>query len=161
MAYVTVPKDLNAVKTKAMFNLTKRQLICFSLGGLFGGATYFAVQGLVSSTNAVSLMILAVFPFFMLAMYEKNGQTLEIILKQMYMVKFGTAKNRPYKSMNFYGMLENQYNLNREVNRIVKPTTKKPSNPANTRQKSIPKIEKGEKIDQSGEKTDSVDNRKA
>ena len=25
MAYVPVPKDLNAVKTKAMFNLTKRQ----------------------------------------------------------------------------------------------------------------------------------------
>lgn len=29
MAYVPVPKDLNAVKTKVLFNLTKRQLICF------------------------------------------------------------------------------------------------------------------------------------
>ena len=33
MAYVPVPKDLNAVKTKVMFNLTKRQL-----GGFGGGA---------------------------------------------------------------------------------------------------------------------------
>ena len=31
MAFVPVPKDLNRVKTKVMFNLTKRQLICFSM----------------------------------------------------------------------------------------------------------------------------------
>ena len=31
MAFVPVPKDLNRVKTKVMFNLTKRQLICFAL----------------------------------------------------------------------------------------------------------------------------------
>ena len=28
MAYVNVPKDLTKVKTKVLFNLTKRQLIC-------------------------------------------------------------------------------------------------------------------------------------
>ena len=33
MAYVTVPKDLTKIKSKVMFNLTKRQLICFSVGG--------------------------------------------------------------------------------------------------------------------------------
>ena len=27
MAYVSVPKDLNAVKTKVLLNLTKRQLM--------------------------------------------------------------------------------------------------------------------------------------
>ena len=32
MPYVTVPKDLTKVKTKVLFNLTKRQLICFSIG---------------------------------------------------------------------------------------------------------------------------------
>ena len=31
MAFVPVPKDLNRVKTKVMFNLTKRQLIFFAL----------------------------------------------------------------------------------------------------------------------------------
>ena len=30
MAYVPVPKDLSKIKTKLAFNLTKRQLICFS-----------------------------------------------------------------------------------------------------------------------------------
>ena len=42
MAYVPVPKDLNAVKTKVMFNLTKRQLICFG-GGALIGVPLFAV----------------------------------------------------------------------------------------------------------------------
>ena len=36
MAYVPVPKDLTKVKTKVMFNLTKRQLICFTGGALIG-----------------------------------------------------------------------------------------------------------------------------
>ena len=36
MAYVPVPKDLNKVKTKVMFNLTRRQLVCFTAGALVG-----------------------------------------------------------------------------------------------------------------------------
>lgn len=36
MAYVPVPKDLTKVKTKVMFNLTKRQLVCFGSGALLG-----------------------------------------------------------------------------------------------------------------------------
>ena len=32
MAYVPVPKDMNAVKTKVAFNLTKRQIVCFGSG---------------------------------------------------------------------------------------------------------------------------------
>ena len=36
MPYVPVPKDLTKVKTKLAFNLTKRQLICFSLAALVG-----------------------------------------------------------------------------------------------------------------------------
>ena len=41
MPYVPVPKDLTKVKTKLAFNLTKRQLICFSLAGLVGLPVYF------------------------------------------------------------------------------------------------------------------------
>ena len=36
MPYVPVPKDLTKVKTKLMFNLTKRQLICFSAAAVVG-----------------------------------------------------------------------------------------------------------------------------
>lgn len=41
MPYVPVPKDLTKVKTKLVGGLTKRQLICFSLGGLVGLPVYF------------------------------------------------------------------------------------------------------------------------
>lgn len=120
MAYVSIPKDLNAVKTKVMFNLTKRQLICFSIGGLVGLPVFFVLKSSMDTTVATLCMIAVMSPFFMLAMYEKHGQPLEVILKQVYMVKFGTAKERPYKTANFYALLEQQYNLNKEVSQIVK-----------------------------------------
>ena len=45
MAYVPVPKDLNAVKTKVMFNLTKRQILCFGGGALIGVPLFFLLKG--------------------------------------------------------------------------------------------------------------------
>ncbi len=122
MAYVPVPKDLNAVKTKMMFNLTKRQLICFSLGGLFGLPVFLLSKSYVEPTIATLLLIAICFPFFMFGMFEKYGQPLEVILRQVYMVKFGTPKTRPYKSQNLYDLLEKQYNLNKEVKDVVKKT---------------------------------------
>ena len=41
MAYVPVPKDLTTVKTKVMFNLTKRQLICFGAGAAVALPLFF------------------------------------------------------------------------------------------------------------------------
>ena len=34
MPYIPVPKDLTRVKTKFLFNLTKRQFVCFGGGAL-------------------------------------------------------------------------------------------------------------------------------
>ncbi len=129
MAYVTVPKDLMAVRTKVMFNLTKRQLICFSAGGLTGLCVYMAIKGYVENSEAVGLMIISMFPFFMFAMFEKHGQPLEVILKNIYTVKFATAKVRPYKSQNFYSLLETQHNMNKEVHDIVRKKGKNSKNP--------------------------------
>ena len=56
-AYVPVPKDLTKVKTKLAFNLTKRQLICFSLAGLVGLPVYFFTRGAIGNSAAVLLMI--------------------------------------------------------------------------------------------------------
>lgn len=55
MAFVPVPKDLNRVKTKVMFNLTKRQIICFALaaGSRCAGFLYCkTVCGTVYGCNA-------------------------------------------------------------------------------------------------------------
>lgn len=49
-AYIPVPRDLTRVKTKVFFNLTKRQLICFSAAALIGVPSFF----LLKSTGNVS-----------------------------------------------------------------------------------------------------------
>lgn len=52
MAYVPVPKDLTKVKTKVMFNLTKRQLVCFGSGALLGVPLFFLLKGPVGTSTA-------------------------------------------------------------------------------------------------------------
>ena len=131
MAYVSIPKDLNAVKTKVVFNLTKRQLICFSMGGIVGLLIFFLLKNSAGVTIATLSMIAVMLPFFMLAMYEKHGRPLEVLLKQMCIVKYGTAKERPYKTQNFYALLEDQHNLNKEVIQIVKKSKQSECNTEN------------------------------
>ena len=59
MAYVPVPKDLNAVKTKVLFNLTKRQLICFGAAGAVGIPFYIFTKDVIG-TQASALIMVAV-----------------------------------------------------------------------------------------------------
>ena len=119
MAYVPVPKDLNAIKTKVIFNLTKRQLICFSAGGAIGLPLFFLTKGHIGSSAAAILMVMTVIPFMLLAMYEKNGRPFEKIAKNMLNVMFLRPKQRPYKTKNYYSMLEKQDEFEREVKSIV------------------------------------------
>ena len=119
MAYVPVPKDLTAVKTKVMFNLTKRQLICFASGAALGVPLFFLLKGSIGTSSAVICMVVVMLPFFLLAMYEKNGQPLEKIIKNVIQVAFIRPKQRPYMTNNFYDVLKRQDNLDKEVHRIV------------------------------------------
>lgn len=56
MAFVPVPKDLNRVKTKVMFNLTKRQIICFALAAAVGVPMYFLTKPSLGISTAAMLM---------------------------------------------------------------------------------------------------------
>lgn len=120
MAYVPVPKDLNAVKTKVMFNLTKRQLICFGSGAAIAVPLFFLCKSVISTSVASIIMIIVLLPFMLLAMYEKNGQPLEKIVRNIVQVCFLRPKQRPYKTNNFYAVLERQEKLDKEVYRIVR-----------------------------------------
>ena len=111
MAYVPVPKDLTKVKTKVAFNLTKRQLVCFGCGALIGVPLFFLLRG--PAGNSVAAM-------FMLAMYEKHGQPLEKIVGNILKVAVIRPKQRPYRTNNFYAVLERQANLDKEVYDIVR-----------------------------------------
>ena len=119
MPYVTVPKDVTKVKTKVLFNLTKRQLICFGGGLLIGVPLFFLTKNSLGNTMSTLLMIFAMVPAFLLAMYEKNGQHLEVILRNMIRSVFLRPKKRLYKTNNFYAVIERQNNLDKEIYRIV------------------------------------------
>ncbi len=125
MAYVPVPKDLSQVKTKVIFNLTKRQLICFAAALVVGLPLFFLLKGSAGTSLAAFAMILVMLPCFLFAMYEKHGQPLEVVLKHVIQTKFIRPKERPYKTENFYSLLEKQRNLEKEVSAIVKRTRHK------------------------------------
>ena len=74
MAYVPIPKDLNRVKTKVAFNLTKRQLIGFTL-------------------------IVSTLPIFFITLFEKDGLTFEKYFKHIYLHKFYQPKKRVRKEV--------------------------------------------------------------
>ena len=104
MPYVPVPKDLTKVKTKVAFNLTKRQLIFFSIAGAVGLPVYFLTRTVIGNTASVLLMIGLMMPFFFMAMYERDGQPAEKILKNMIRHRLW-PETRPYKTRNFYKII--------------------------------------------------------
>lgn len=108
MAYVQVPKDLTKVKTKVMFNLTKRQLVCFGCGGAIGVLFYLLTKNALGTTMAASIMILLVLPFFMFAIYEKDGRPLEKVLMNIIRTKYLLPGIRPYKTENMYAVIQRQ-----------------------------------------------------
>ena len=119
MAYVTIPKDLTKVKSKVMFGLTKRQLICFGAAALIGVPLFFLLKSTISSSAATLCMIVVMLPFFLLAMYERHGQPLEVIAGQMIQTMLIRPKERPYQTNNFYAAIERQNQVEKEVRKIV------------------------------------------
>lgn len=102
MAYVPVPKDLNKIKTKLALNLTKRQLICFSLAAAVGIPSYLSSRGTIGNSPALFLMIGLMLPFFFFAMFERDGLPFEKILRNYIRARFLWPQVRPYKTENFY-----------------------------------------------------------
>ena len=123
-SYVSVPRDLTKVKSKLMFNLTKRQLICFSVAALIGVPSFFLLKTVVKVNTAVMGMMVIMMPFFFLAMYEKNGQPLEVILNHMMQAVFKRPKIRPYMTDNYYAALLRQAKAEKEVENIVRLSQK-------------------------------------
>lgn len=105
MAYVSVPNDLSKVKNKLAFNLTKRQLICFGIAAAVGVPTYIFTRSTIGNMGAMLLMIGLMLPCFMFAMYERDGQPLEKVLRNIIRWRFLWPRVRPYKTENFYAHL--------------------------------------------------------
>lgn len=114
MAYVSVPKDLNKVKNKVIFNLTKRQLICLMIAAIVGLPFYLVTREFLGTSNAATGMVILMLPAFMFAMYEKDGMPLEQILMNIVRVKLLSPGIRRYETDNLYSMLTDEQNKVRE-----------------------------------------------
>lgn len=120
MAYVPVPKDLSKIKTKVAFNLTKRQIVCFAVALIVGLPLFFLLKDSAGTSLAAFVMIVVMLPCFLMAMYEKHGQPLEVVARNIIQTKFVRPKERPYQTQNLYAVLEKQRKLEKEVSAIVK-----------------------------------------
>ena len=124
-SFISVPRDLSRVKSKILFNLTKRQLLCFGTAAAIGLPSFFALKT-VANTSVASLgMILIMLPLFLLAMYEKDGQPMEVIARHFIETKFIRPKIRPYKTDNYYEVLARAAEVEKEVEKIVSAVQKK------------------------------------
>ena len=101
MAFVSVPKDLTKVKNKIIFNLTKRQLICFGIAAAVGLPFYFLSRGIIGSSNAATGMCLLMLPAFLFAMYERMDPVRKGLKKYDHR-KFIRPPVRKYQMENMY-----------------------------------------------------------
>lgn len=124
-SYISVPRDLTKVKNKVMFNLTKRQLICFGVATLIGVPSFFVLKRWLSVNTSIMIMMVIMMPLFFLAMYEKHGQPLEVYMKHFIQANFVRPKKRPYKTDNYYAALIRQAKAEEEVENIVREFEKK------------------------------------
>ena len=90
------------MKSKLFLNLTKRQILCFGAAILVGLPLFFLLKKTGNMTLAAMVMILVMLPFFFLAMYERNGQPLEVILRHFITARFKRPQIRKYQTENVF-----------------------------------------------------------
>ena len=125
MAYVPVPKDLTRVKSKFIFNLTKRQVVCFGLGALVGVPMFFLTKDTIGPSMAALVMIAVMLPFFMFAMFERHGQPLEVLLRHFIQARFIKPRTRVFQTDNFYTAIDQNIRYHREVRKILENQRKR------------------------------------
>lgn len=106
MPYVSVPRDLSKVKSKIMFGLTKRQVICLGAAAVASMPLYLLALSALGA-NAVFVAVIPAFPFFLMGFWlPKDGQPLEKKVMNYISVRFRLPRVRPYKTENTYVKLE-------------------------------------------------------
>lgn len=116
--YVRVPKDLNDLKEKLIFNLTKRQVICFGIGLIVGLPFFFITKERTNISNAITVMGVVASPAIICGLYKKNGVYFEQRIK--HMIEFyKKPRIRYYRSTNIFRCIENHIEYNK-LKKILK-----------------------------------------
>lgn len=117
MSVIKIPKDLNDIKEKFIFGLTKRQIICFGGGLALGLPTYFLCKSVIGLglTGSLTAMCIVAAPLIFAGIYKKHGITFEKSVKFMFDF-LRKPKKRYYRTTNFYRCMENQMEYTRLQN---------------------------------------------
>lgn len=108
---------------------------------------FFLLKAAGNVSLAALGMILVMLPLFFLAMYEKDGQPLEVVAKHFIQAKFLRPKVRPYQTDNYYAAVLRQYEVYREVAEIVRKAEEK----SDRKRKNTCKFKQvGKETDQTG-----------
>lgn len=99
MAYVPVPKDLDKIKTKVAFNLTKRQLIGFFVAALVGIPIYLTAKKYLPNDISMIFLLVSTLPIFYITFFDKDGLTFEKYYKYLYLHKFYQPQKRVRKEV--------------------------------------------------------------
>lgn len=134
MPYVQIPKDLTQVKSKLVFNMTKRQLLCFGGAAATAIPFYLLTSGFLGTTGAALGIIVCAVPWFALALYERDGIPLEKYLMTMIRARFLRPRIRKYQTQNFYAYLQAQ--AHQEKEEIAHGTQNAPTGKTRKRAKS-------------------------
>ena len=126
MGYVPSPKDLKKVKTKVAFNLTRRQLIGFTLAGLVGIPVYLFMRKFMPNDIAILFLILSTLPIFFVTLFEKDGLPFEKYFKHIYLHKFYQPQKRVRKEVYLEQEKKNTANSVRKKSKGLKGKQKKP-----------------------------------
>lgn len=70
-------------------------------------------------------VIIIMIPMFLLAMYERDGQPLEVIANHYIQSKIIRPKVRPYQTENDYDILKRAAQAEKEADRIVSAVQRK------------------------------------
>ncbi len=112
--YIPVPVDIDTVKSKFLFGLTLRQIVCFAIGIIIGLGAYFGLQRIVGTTIAGIAMMTVMLPAFFFAVYEQHGEPMDIIIRRIWRVQ-KKPMNRPYQTINTGGNTDGRDRTDRKI----------------------------------------------
>lgn len=110
--YVQIPKDLNDIKQKFMFNLTKRQVVSFGIGFAVGVPLFFLTRNTIGLSGGIILMGCCAAPALICGLYKRNGMYFEQVIKNMFCF-FKKPNKRVYRTCNLYECIERQLEYNK------------------------------------------------
>lgn len=122
MAYVNMTKDFSSVKMNIPgLKVTKRQVAAFALAACVGIPVFYVLQkrlGMDLTTSVLGIMMSGG-PVAFVILFKKDGLGMEKHIRYFYEAHFTRNSERPYRTDNLYGLLLEEEQLKKEVERIV------------------------------------------